>query len=73
MITDDEPTDLDDARRELAGRIEQHRQNLRRGVDDLTASVQEATRSFAPMRESPELWIVGGFVVGLWLGYGGSK
>jgi hypothetical protein len=69
-VTDDRPVDIDEARQELSAQMDLHRIELRRGVEEFTTSVNEFTRSFAPMRESPGLWIVGGFVLGLWLGSG---
>lgn len=72
-VADHRPTDLDEARRTLAGRIERHRGELRRGVEELTAAVRGFTRPIAPVREAPALWLVGGFVLGLWLGSGGHE
>lgn len=69
-VDDDRPIDIDEAREELTERIDRHRDELRRGVRELTTSVQAFGHSVAPMRELPGLWIAGGFVFGVWLGSG---
>jgi hypothetical protein len=72
-VDDDTPVDIDEARDELTIRLDRHRDELRRGVDDLASAVHDATRSLLPMRESPGLWAVGGFVLGVWIGWGGGE
>jgi hypothetical protein len=48
--------------------IDEHRRELRLAVDEL----REAARSWTPrdaVRERPLPWLLGGLLVGLWLGW----
>lgn len=55
-------------REELLESIERDQEELREAVHDLTDAARETFVLAERIRESPVAWLVGGALLGLWLG-----
>jgi len=50
--------------------LEQHKQDLRLAVEDLTIAARSWSNPSESIRLHPGAWLAGAFIVGLWLGRG---
>ena len=59
-----------EGREALQQALEQHKQELRLAVQDLTIAARSWSDPSESIRLHPGAWLAGAFVVGLWLGRG---
>ena len=57
-------------REALRQSLEQHKQELRLAVQDLSVAARSWSDPSESIRLHPAAWLTGAFVVGLWLGKG---
>jgi len=60
-----------DEREVLRHSIERDEQDLREAVHELTGAARTQFSLSELVRESPMVWLFGGFVLGIWLGHRG--
>ena len=59
-------------REALEQNLEQHKQELRLAVQDFSTAARSWSHPSEAVRQHPGRWLVGAFVVGLWLGSRGG-
>jgi hypothetical protein len=59
-----------ESREALRQSLEQHKEELRLAVQDLSTAARSWSDPAEAIRHRPAAWLTGAFIVGLWLGRG---